>query len=202
MTRRRRGGEDQPREKKVRPPPLLTSAYLHDQARRHLLRYWPSVSQMRRVLRRRVDRCIRFHGGDRDEGHALVETVLTELIDSGRLDDARFTRGWLDTLHRRGSSRRLIRQRLRQKGVDPDLIDQLLAAHDATLQEEGNDPELARAVAYCRRRRLGPLRHPPSERAARRERDLAAMARAGFPFGLALRCIDADDLDALEEEWP
>ena len=64
-------------------------------------------------------------------------------------------------------------------------------------EAEGVDPELERAVAYVRRRRLGPMRHDPEQRRARRERDLAAVARAGFPFGVALRVIDAEDLDGV-----
>ncbi|MFD0938320.1 regulatory protein RecX, partial [Methylobacterium trifolii] len=39
------------------------------------------------------------------------------------------------------------------------------------------------------RRRLGPWRRPEI-RALHRERDLAALARAGFPYGLARRILD------------
>jgi regulatory protein len=42
----------------------------------------------------------------------------------------------------------------------------------------------------ARRRRLGPYR--PAERATFREKDLAALARAGFGFALARSVIDAE----------
>lgn len=152
------------------------------------------------MLRRRVDRNLRFHGGEREAGYALAETVVQDLVDRGVLDDARYTRAWLDTLQRRGLSRRAIRQKLRQKGVDGTLVDRLLAEHDAALrEEEDQDPELERARAYCRRRRLGPWRHDPEKRAERREKDLAAMYRAGFSYGLAKACVDADPEEA--EGW-
>ncbi|RME20742.1 MAG: hypothetical protein D6798_19765, partial [Deltaproteobacteria bacterium] len=63
-----------------------------------------------------------------------------------------------------------------------------------------------RACAYARRRRLGSARPPsrrpadPEQRRRRREKDLAAMFRAGFSAGIALRVIDADDIDDLLEE--
>jgi regulatory protein len=40
-----------------------------------------------------------------------------------------------------------------------------------------------------RRRRLGPYR-PQEERAARRQRDLGALARAGFSFDVARRALE------------
>ncbi|MDE0409722.1 MAG: RecX family transcriptional regulator, partial [Alphaproteobacteria bacterium] len=45
--------------------------------------------------------------------------------------------------------------------------------------------------ALARRRRLGPWRDP-AERAARRQKDLAAMARAGFRLDVARQVIDAE----------
>lgn len=185
---------DKPRERKVRPPPELSAHYLHDQARIHQMRFVPTVLQMRRVLRRRVDKCIRFHGGEREDGYALVEQVLGELAERGSLDDARVARAWLDTLQRRGTSSRGIRHKLREKGVASDVIDQLLAEHDQRLRdEEGVDPERERAIAYAKRRRLGPWQPTPERRAARRDKDLAAMARQGFGYGLAKDIVDGDE---------
>ncbi|MHA1114431.1 MAG: regulatory protein RecX, partial [Alphaproteobacteria bacterium] len=57
--------------------------------------------------------------------------------------------------------------------------------------------DLAAAIAYARRRRLGPWR-VAAARAERRERDLAALARAGFNYDLARRVVDAPDTAAAE----
>jgi regulatory protein len=40
---------------------------------------------------------------------------------------------------------------------------------------------------------------PPAEREARRDRDLAALARAGFSLDVARRVLDLDDADALDD---
>jgi len=154
---------------------------------------------MRRVLHRRADRALAWHGGDRDAAAALVEQVLAELLAARLLDDARFARAWVDDLDRRGIPRRSMRQRLLSKGVDAALIDDALNARDQQVVE----PELARACAYARRRRLGAARpehrrpDDPALRRARRDKDVAALCRAGFSVGVALQVIDCPDLDAL-----
>ena len=68
------------------------------------------------------------------------------------------------------------------KGVSREVMADAISRDDAAEREA--------AWALARRRRLGPFR--PAERASSRQRDLAAMARAGFGFGLARSVIDGD----------
>ncbi len=60
------------------------------------------------------------------------------------------------------------------------------------------NPDLLAALRYARRRRLGPFCR--GDRFERREKDLAALARAGFGVAFARPVIDADDADALIDE--
>lgn len=186
-------------EPRRRPPPPLSPASLLQAARRHLQRFWPSVGQMRRVLLRRVDRSLAFHGGERAPALAMVEALLADLVAEGALDDRRYARSWVEELHRKGVSRQAIRQRMRDKEVAPALVDQALE----TLAQDLVEPELQRAIAYARRRRLGPARSSGKtveDPRRQREKDLAAMCRAGFAFGIARRVLDSEDLAALEAE--
>lgn len=178
-----------------RRPPVLSESYLRLEARRYLQRWWPTERRMRDVLLRRVRTCVGHGTGTWEEGRPLVDAIVADLVEQGVLDDRRYAESLTDELHRKGTSRRKIGAKLREKGVSGGIADEVLRAYDREFEEV--DPELERAVAYVRRRRLGPLRFDPETRKARRERDLAAVARAGFPFGIALRVIDADDLDAL-----
>ena len=57
------------------------------------------------------------------------------------------------------------------------------------LAEEDGD-ERAAALSLARRRRIGPFR--PGERAAFRQKDMAVLARAGFPFEVARAVIDGE----------
>jgi len=109
------------------------------------------------------------------------------------LDDTAYARGRANSLHRSGASRRKIAGMLRQKGVGRDDTDAALAA----LADEYEDSDMVAACNYARRRRLGPYRLPEA-REERRERDLAALARAGFGYDTARRVVDALSVEDLE----
>jgi regulatory protein len=173
----------------------LSDEGLRRKTRNHLRRYWPSVAQMRRVLTRHIDRNHRRWGGDREAARARIDPLLEEQVESGALNDARFTRSWVEQLDRKGMSRLAIRSKMREKGVSGDLVEAELSRVDA---QEG-DRELLRAIAYARRRRLGPAQTDALRRESRRKKDLAAMARAGFSYGIAKRVVDSEDLDELVE---
>lgn len=184
------GGSGRRRRRGPRP---ATPERLEKAALAYLERYAASRESLRRVLRRRVRRSAELHGTDPAEGEAAIEAIVAKLTRAGFLDDRAFARGLAESLQRRGLSQRAIAQRLRAKGLAEPEREAALGR----LAETRADPELEAAVAYARRRRLGPFA-APDRRAARRERDLAALARQGFPLGLALRVVDAPDAAAAE----
>ncbi len=69
----------------------------------------------------------------------------------------------------------------------------------ASLRELCADPELAAARHFARRRRLGPFR-AAAERQRHAERDLAALARAGFSYRVARSVMAAKTPEDLEQE--
>lgn len=160
----------------------------------YLQRYATSAANLRDVLMRRVQRSAQAHGDDPADGAGLVDALIVRYLDAGLLDDRAYAEGRAASLHRRGVSRRGIVARLKAKGVGADDIEEALAQFGDTPDES----DLAAACNYARRRRLGPWRS--KERAERRERDLAALARQGFSYALALRVIDADTVEDLEAE--
>jgi regulatory protein len=174
-----------------RPPKPLTAERLRKAALAYLERYAASTEQVRRVLQRRLQRAA--EAGVAEVGAAEIEAELARLTRAGLLDDAAFAEMKTRSLGRRGKSSRGIGLALRRLGVAPDQGDAALAAADAEPAAE-----LARAVAFARRRRLGPWR-PAAERAARRQRDLAALGRQGFPLALAREVVEAEDAESLEE---
>jgi len=178
-----------------RPPKKATAKHLENVALWYLQRFAASADSLRRVLLRRVEKSARAHDTDREEGAALVEDIVTRFRASGLLDDRLYAEGRTLSLHRRGVSAQGIRARLRAKGVGAEDIDAALA----TLQDESADPDFAAAVAYARRRRIGPYR-TRGDREELRERDLAALARQGFDYDTARRVIEAEDGEALEAE--
>jgi regulatory protein len=111
--------------------------------------------------------------------------VVAKSLSSGLIDDARYAEGRVASLRRRGGSARAIQAKLSAKGIARSTI---AAALDG---EEGDEETAARALA--RRRRLGPYR--PGERAPYRDKDLAALARAGFRFDVARAVVDGERED-------
>lgn len=181
-----------PRKKRRKPKPA-TAARLEKAALAHIDRYATSAANLRNVLMRRVERSVRLHDTDRSEAAEWVDAIIAKLLERRLLDDTAYARGRANSLHRSGASRRKIAGMLQQKGLGRDDIEAALAALDAAY---GNTDMVA-AYNYARRRRLGPYRLPEA-REERRERDLAALARAGFGYDTARRVVDAGSVEDLE----
>jgi regulatory protein len=178
-----------------RLPKKATAKHLENVALWYLQRFAASADSLRLVLLRRVGKSVRAHDTDRAEGAALVEDIVARFRASGLLDDRLYAEGRARSLHRRGISVRGIRARLGAKGVGAGDIEAALAA----LSEDAAEPDLAAAIAYASRRRIGPYRRG-GDRAAMRERDLAALARQGFGYDIARRVIETASVEELEAE--
>ncbi|MGO1119847.1 regulatory protein RecX [Rhodovibrionaceae bacterium A322] len=175
-------------------PKKATPQYLERYALWYLERYASSCENLRRSLRRKVALSARAHGTDPQEGEEAIESLIDKLRRIGALNDEVYARGRVQTLHRRGASERAIRQKLAAKGLGEQDISKAL---EELREEQRGDPEMLAALAYTRRRRLGPYR-PEDKREGLKERDMAALARQGFSYDLVRRIMEAGDLEDLE----
>jgi regulatory protein len=180
--------------RKAAPVPP-TPERLHARALRYLERFGTTTAHLRRVLLRRALRDAEALELDLTQVRRDVDAVVGRVAAAGLVDDRLFAASRARRLAGSGRSPTRIRAALAAKGLDQDAI----AAALASLEEERPDPELAAAVAYARKRRLGPWR-APDERAAMQAKDLAALARAGFGYRAARAVIEAEDAAALEGE--
>ncbi|MCR6630003.1 MAG: RecX family transcriptional regulator [Magnetospirillum sp.] len=174
-------------------PSKITPSYLENAALHYLERFASSRGNLHHVLMRKVDRAVAHWGGTREDHAEQVDAVIAKLARLGYLDDAAYAEARTRTLHRQGKGLRTIRATLAAKGVDGGTA---AAALDA-LAEEVTEPDLAAAIRLARKRRLGPFR--AQGRAEMRQKDLAALARAGFDFDTCRRVIEADSAEVLEE---
>ncbi len=181
--------------RKSRRPRKATPKFIENAALAYLGRFATSGENLRRVLMRKVERSARAHGSDRAEGAAIVDALIGRFTHSGLLDDLTYAEGRALSMHRRGASARAIRLKLRQKGVADELVEDAVAG----LARESPEPELAAALRLAERRRLGPYR-AAAARPAMREKDLAALARAGFSYDTARRIIEAESTAVLAAE--
>ena len=192
------GAERSRPRRRAKPPAPATPENLRAAALGYLSRYASSAANLRRVLGRRVDRAARFHETDRHAAMATVDRLIVKMQEIGLLDDALYAQARVRSLHRSGASQRKIIAQLAQKGVGRADIDGALAA---LIEEQGEavDLDLQAALRYASRRRLGPFR-AADQRAERRNKDMAAMARTGFARQTIMRVIDAESVATLEGE--
>ncbi len=180
-------GQNKQRRKAGLKPPTKES--LRRAALAYLERYASSRENLRQVLQRRLLRA-EYRGLTHDCGEGDIEEILVSLSALGLLDDRHYAESRVRVLHRRGWSRHRIQADLRRKGLAEDDV----AAAFAALSEEEADLDLAAAMAFARRRRLGPFRGADT-RAQYREKDLARLARQGFDYETARSVIDAETDD-------
>lgn len=108
---------------------------------------------------------------------ALVEDVVTRLVEVGYLDDETFARTWVESRDRaRPRGEIALRRELAQKGVSRDVVDDVLGERQDAAQD--GDPNIAAATALLERKRSA-LEREPDER-KRRQKAYALLARNGF----------------------
>jgi regulatory protein len=175
-----------PARPRYKPPTedRLTRSALH-----YLERYATSSANLRKVLERKVLKACTGLELDPNDYAGLIDTVVATFVRNGLVDDRAYAETKLAGLRRRGGSARKIEAKLAAKGVDRATIESVLQS------DEASDEDAARV--FARRRRLGPYRQ--TDRSARRDKDMAALCRAGFSFETARRIIDADEVQDADE---
>ncbi|KRE13932.1 hypothetical protein ASE63_18210 [Bosea sp. Root381] len=163
-----------------RAPRRITADYLQRAALHYLERYAAPTAQLRRVLARKVALSCRHHGQEPAAFSTVLDDVVARCVASGLVDDQRFAEARAASLQRRGRSSRAIAASLAAKGVARDLA--------ARASDSNDEDELAAARKTARRKRIGPWNH--SDRVGDRQKDLAALARAGFTMTIARAVID------------
>lgn len=146
------------KKKKKWIPPAMTEGYLEQVTIEYLQQYMPSAEQLRRVLLKKLHKNWQMRGDlvtmeEKHEGMDIVEKVLQSQMEQGRVQDDKVAQIWTEHLQHRGSSRLQITQKLRQKGISAEIIEQSIQS----LADEDELHELASAIQYAKRRRLGPF---------------------------------------------
>ncbi|MEO9529530.1 regulatory protein RecX [Roseibium sp.] len=171
-----------PGKPRFKPP---TADRLNRSALHYLERYSSSAANLRKVLERKVLKACNHLDLDPTDYADIIDAAIENFVRNGLVDDKAYAETKVSGLRRRGGSKRKIEAHLTAKGVDRDIIASVLGDDDHSEEETGH--------IFARRRRLGPYR-TGADRTARRDKDLAAMCRAGFAFETARRVIDAEQL--------
>lgn len=173
------------RDRPPRAPRPLDEAALRDLAITYVARFATTAGKLERYLTRKL----RERGWD---GAAPADpgAVAARLVELGYVDDAAFAAARSQSLLRRGYGARRIGQVLAEAGV---------AEPTRAAVRPDESSSRAAAVAYARKRRLGPFGPPGLDR-AQREKQVAALLRAGHRLDSAREIVDAHDI-AAAERW-
>ena len=157
-----------------RNPRPLDGPRLEELALAYVARFATSAAKLDGYLRRKL----RERGWDGDGAAA------------GYIDDAVFARARTGSLLRRGYGVRRIGQALDAAGIAEDVRAEVRAAPAEQRRA---------ALALARKRRIGPFGPATADR-AQREKQLAAMLRAGHPLDSARELVNAPSI-AAAERW-
>ena len=174
-----------------RPPRIvkpLDPARLEELALAYVARFATSTGKLTQYLRRKL----RERGWEAATGAQSgpdLAALVARFIAAGYVDDAGFARGRASGLRRRGFGDRRIDQSLRGAGIGDD--DRAAARGDEAQARHA-------ALVLARKRRFGPFGGERSD-PAKRQKQVAAMLRAGHPLDSVRFLIDAtSEADALE----
>lgn len=173
------------RERAVRP---LDEARLKDLALAYVARFATTGARLERYLARKLR-----EQGWAGEGEPDLPALVGRMIALGYIDDAVWAGAKSQDLLRRGYGGRRIGQALGEAGVDEAIRTRLAPSLAAARRA---------ACELARRKRFGPFDRFALDGApdpARREKQLAAMIRAGHGFDTARAVIHASSEDALEQ---
>lgn len=179
MNSRQDNRRNEPR--KSRP---LDARMLNELALAYVARFATSSAKLEQYLRRKL----RERGWE-GEQEPDVAGIAAKMVEAGFVDDAAFARIKSESLLRRGYGARRVSQALGEAGIA-----------EAIREELRPDAAAARAAGLrlARRRGLGPFGREQPDR-EKREKQLAAMLRAGHSLDIARNLVDAaSEKEALE----
>ncbi len=176
--------EPPPRTRLTTPRPV-TASYLRNAALHYLSGRSASTTMLRQTLERRAKRRLGLRALS-DETNGLVAAAVAECVTLRLVDDTTFAASRAATLMNKGLSKRRIAMGLRQKGLTTEQIAKALAP---------DLDELAQARRFAERKRLGAWRKGGATPATR-DKDLRALARAGFAYAVAAKALAQTEADA------
>lgn len=162
----------------------IGAAQLEAIALAYAARYATSAAKLERYLARKL----RERGWEGD-GEPPVAALLARFTELGYVDDEAFARARSGSLLRRGYGPRRIEEALGEAGIDRDIREDL---------RPGAGARRAAALAMAKKRRFGPFGSEPPD-PARRQKQVAALLRAGHTLEDARALIGAPSVEAAEQ---
>ena len=166
------------RAKRQKKP--LDPSSLEELALAYVARFATSAAKLERYLHRKL-RERGWAGQEDGEDEPDVAAMVRRYVERGYVDDTVYARARAGDLLRRGYGGRRVRQALGQAGIGESVADGV-APHEHAARTA--------AVHLARKRGFGPFASEAPD-PARREKQIAAMLRAGHTFDHVRAVLDA-----------
>lgn len=167
-----------------RNPQPLDAKRLLELATAYVARFATSRVKFEAYLRRKLR-----ERGWSGTGEPPVAEIASRFAEAGYIDDAAYARSRTGSLMRSGYGLRRVGQALAAAGIGGELLEEVRPG-EAALRVS--------ALRMARKRGFGPFGAEGLDR-ARRERQIAAMLRAGHSVDHALHLVDAQSAQAAED---
>jgi len=149
----------------------------------YLSRYESSTEKVRAMLNRRLRR-MQLQGEEvPPEATDWIESVIQKVQRESYLDDNRYAENQVRVLVGQGRSEHFITAKLSLAGITAEQVRGILNDMGST--------EQSRAMRFVERKKIGFYR-PSSLRQQFWEKDMAALARAGFSYDIARQALTGE----------
>ena len=174
--------------RKKKQPRKITPDYLRNSGLFYLQRYAASTHHFRTVMQRKINRSIVCHPSlDKEECFKWLEDVINDFQEYGYLNDEAYLKAMLQSLRTsKGLSTKMILMKLQQKGFKETEIKDALT-HLPSESDDNREAEWQAALTFAKRKKLGPYHPTPARKTL--EQQLAAFARAGFPYEIGKKIL-------------
>ncbi len=166
----------------------ITEKRLYNIALYYLSRYEATTGKVRDVLKRRLMTAERRGEEIPNEAPAWIEKIISQMVDLGYIDNNRYAENTFRRLTEAGKSVRSIAYKLKQAGLEEDVLSDLIEEQETT----SGELDLTSALKLVKKRKLG-LYRPESQRAAYAQKDLAVLGRAGFSYEIAQKALKGEE---------
>jgi len=173
-------------QKKVKVLRKITPQRLKNIALYYLKRFESSVANLRSVLQRRVnDYAYQNKEFDRGEAYQWIEDILADFQRYGYLNDSRYAEIKIKDYMSAGKSVRYIKGKMREKGIDEEILSALL--------EDQEYDEFEAALKLAKKKHIGPFRKDEEARFENRQKDMGTLVRAGFSYDVVRRVVGYEE---------
>ncbi len=166
----------------------ITQKRLYNIALYYLSRYEATTQKVQDVLQRRLMNAERRGEEVPPEASGWIEEIIRQMVYLGYVDNNRYAQNTFRRLTQSGKSVRSVAYKLKQAGLNEDVLTDLIAEQETTVSEL----DLNAALKLVKKRKLGIYR-PQEQQSLYAQKDLAVLGRAGFSYEIAQKALKGEE---------